>query len=205
MNENQPAADERRRYFRIDDCVRLTYREVTPEEMAEGIRRLEEGQVDQLTLMSSLTALNGQMAVHMRRIQNRDPDVAIYLKTLDQKIELLAQALVAQDTSLLTQSGVPVNLSAGGMGLDVAEPIGTGSMLELKMLLLPSFTGLVTYAEVVRCEALPAAEQSTGHSHRLHLEFRHLREQDQDLLIRHILRRQGEQLRAERLGPEDPD
>lgn len=203
MSDNQHSADERRRYFRIDDCVRLTYRQVTAEEMAAGIRQLEEGRVDQLTLMSSLTALNGQMAIHMRRIQNRDPDVALYLKSLDQKIELLAQALVAQDTSLLTQSGVPVNLSAGGMGLDVSEPIETSAMLELKMLLLPSFTGLVTYAEVVRCEQLPASDQETGHSHRLHLEFRHLRERDQDLLIRHILRRQGEQLRAERLADEE--
>jgi len=202
-NEAQQGTDERRRYFRIDDCVRLTYRQVTPEEMAEGIRQLEEGQVDQLTLMSSLTALNGQMAIHMRRIQNRDPDIALYLKSLDQKIELLAQALVAQDTSLLTQSGVPVNLSAGGMGLDVAEPVATGSMLELKMLLLPSFTGLVTYAEVVRCEELPSADQATEYGYRLHLEFRHLRERDQDLLIRHILRRQGEQLRAERQVGED--
>lgn len=203
MSDSQYSAEERRRYFRIDDCVRLTYRQVSPDEMEAGIRQLDEGKLDQFTLMSSLTALNGQMAIHMRRIQNRDPDVALYLKSLDQKIELLAQALVAQDVSLLTQSGVPVNLSAGGLGLDVSEPIEAGTMLELKMLLLPSFTGLVTYAEVVRCEQLSPSEQATGHSHRLNLEFRHLREQDQDLLIRHILRRQGEQLRAERLGEED--
>lgn len=198
--QQKASADDRRRYFRIDDTIRLTYRTVSQEELEKGARQLEEGVVEQFTVMSSLTTLNTQMAVHMRRIQNKDPDVALYLKALDQKIEILAQAVVSQETALLTQHGQPVNLSAGGMSLDVVEPVTPGQMLELKMLLLPSFTGLVTYAEVIRCDDSPEEARAAGFKQRLHLEFVHMREQDQDLLIKHILRRQGDQLRAERQG-----
>lgn len=205
MNEGraQDTNEERRRYFRIDDTLRLTYRVVSQDELEDGLRKLEEGAVEQFTVMSSLTALNTQMAVHMRRIQNEDPDIALYLKALDQKIEILAQALVSQETTLLTQQGMPVNLSAGGMSLDVTEAHSPGQMLELKMLLLPSFTGLMTYAEVIRCDDPPDEAREQGFSQRLHLEFIHMREQDQDLLIKHILRRQGDQLRAERLGEDE--
>ena len=150
------------------------------------------------TVMSSLAAISAQMAVSMRRIEQRDPDVAQYLNALDRKIEVLGRAFLADENELLAQDAIPVNLSAGGMGMDVREQYAPGDFLEIKMLLFPSFTGVLTYGEVVDCE--PVAEDCVSDGYRFHLRvsFSHMREQDRDILIRHIIRRQSNELRDRR-------
>jgi hypothetical protein len=138
------------------------------------------------------------MAVYLRRIENQLPDVAAYLKAIDRKLEILGRAFLANDRILATEHAQQVNLSAGGACLHVNECYDPGSVVEVRMLLFPSFTGLLTYADVVGCNAEPVDEAGSGAAYRLRVEFTHMREQDRDILIRHILRRQGEELRARR-------
>jgi hypothetical protein len=65
------------------------------------------------------------------------------------------------------------------------------------MLLFPSFTGLLIYGTVV--DASPPSEalgeEAGRFEHLVRIEFTHIREQDRELLIRHLLRRQSDQLR----------
>lgn len=196
-NDQSPNATERREFFRIDDTVRLNYRVLTPEQLAEGIEQLDGDIEDGLTVMSSLAAVTAQMAASMRRIESRDPAVATYLKALDRKIEILGRALLSQESDLLSEEAQPVNLSAGGLSIRSHTPMDPGQALELHMLLFPSFTGLLCFGKVVGClEADPA--DNDGYPFQLRVEFVHLREQDREILIRHVLRRQSEELRARR-------
>lgn len=66
------------------------------------------------------------------------------------------------------------------------------------MLLFPSFTGLMIYASVVECRPATPQELEDGYQHLARIEFTHIREQDRELLIRHPLRRQSNQLREDR-------
>jgi hypothetical protein len=189
--------DDRRQFFRIDDTVKLGIRPIDQSELEARVADLEQGAVRSFSVMSSLEAVTAQMAVNLRRIESRDPDLAAYLRGVDQKIEILGRAFLTEESDLVSDQARPVNLSAGGLSLDArgAMPIGQG--VEIRMLLFPSFTGLLSYGEVVGCEALPSGA-SDQYTHQLRLEFVHLREQDRELLIRHVLRRQGEALRARR-------
>ena len=59
----------------------------------------------------------------------------------------------------------PVNLSAGGMCAGVDEHYDAGTALEIRMLLFPSFTGLMIYGTVIDCstqEHDPSAEKHHG-------------------------------------------
>ena len=47
--------------------------------------------------MSSLAAITAQMTAGLRRIENRDPDLAAYLRAIDQKIEVIGRAFIAQE------------------------------------------------------------------------------------------------------------
>jgi hypothetical protein len=186
---------DRRSYFRIDDTVRLGLRRVPPEELAARLDRHEHDLAGNFTVMSSLAAITAQMAAGLRRIENRDPDLAAYLRAIDQKIEVIGRAFITSEPDLVSQVAKPVNLSAGGMCAGVDEHYDAGTELEIRLLLFPSFTGLMIYGTVVDCSTQEHDASAEGFSHLLRIEFTHIREQDRELLIRHLLRRQSDLLR----------
>jgi hypothetical protein len=201
MSDMQKTTErERRQFFRIDDTLRVSLRRVLPEELDDRLDRLEQGIDGNFTVMASLAAITAQMAVHLRRIENDQPDVAAYLKGVDRKLEVLGRAFITQDPVLVSEEAKAVNLSAGGMCLEVSEPFEPNTPVEVRLLLFPSFTGILTYGDVVSCEPQPQPEgDGSGARHwRARVEFTHIREPDRDILIRHILRRQGDELRARR-------
>ena len=198
QDQNADTGD-RRNYFRIDDTVRLSLRRVDPKEMPLRLDELEMEAAGNFTVMSSLAAITAQMTVGLRRIENRDPDLAAYLRAVDQKIEVIGRAFISQEPELMAASAIPVNLSAGGICVGVDEVYEPGTHLEIRMLLFPSFNGLLIYGTVV--DGGPVDDDDPlAHDHRypyrVRIEFTHIRECDRELLIRHLLRRQSDQLRG---------
>lgn len=201
MTDPKPRAEtaaDRRHFFRVDDTVRLSLRRVPPEELAGRLDRLEHDLAGNFTVMSSLAAITAQMTVGLRRIENRDPDLAAHLRAIDQKIEVIGRAFIAQEPEVAAVKGLPVNLSAGGMCAGVDEEYAPGDLLEVRMLLFPSFTGLMIYGTVVGFDPVPAEAADPAYPYLARIEFSHIREQDRELLIRHLLRRQSNQLREDR-------
>lgn len=190
------AGDERRRFFRIDDTVNLSYRILTAEELPQRLEQLKKGAVSDFSVMGGLTLINQQMSAHLHRIEAAYPDVAAYLKALDKKVELIGLALLHQAAGISDQQTVPVNISAGGISFASNEDLQQGTMLELKVLLLPSMTGILAFGEVVGSERND--DPDAGHPYLLRIDFTHIRDADQDVLIRHLLRRQGDMLRQRR-------
>ena len=200
MSGNDPQMKfgaDRRNYFRIDDTVRLSLRRVPPEELESRFEQLDHDLVGNFTVMSSLAAITAQMTMGLRRIENRDPDLAAYLRAIDQKIEVIGRAFITQEPEFHAEHAVPANLSAGGMCVGVDEAYEPGAALEIRMLLFPSFTGLMVYGSVIDSEPAPKDDESQRFAHLTRIEFTHIRESDRELLIRHLLRRQSLQLRAQ--------
>ena len=197
------AGKDRRNFFRIDDTVRMSIRRVPREDLQSRLDRLEHDLAGNFTVLSSLSAITAQMAAGLRRIENRDPDLAAYLRAIDQKIEVIGRAFIATEPEVVAQTAAPVNLSAGGMCAGVEEHYDPGTDIEIRMLLFPSFTGLMIYGTVVGCDPAGAEAASAGYQHIARIEFSHIREQDRELLIRHLLRRQSDQLRGRQEKGED--
>ena len=199
MSESSPdSARDRRRFFRIDDAVRFAYRPLTAAELAAGVARLNEGMGGAYALMASLAAISQRMSVTLRRIEHHDAEVANYLKALDQKIETVARTLLVQGSDLAAKSAEPVNLSAGGLAIPVRDGLDPGTPVEIRLLLLPSLAGILAYGAVVECGAPSEQSGFPVGSLVLRIDFTHIRDADRDLLIRHMLRRQGEHLRRQR-------
>ena len=187
--------EERREFFRIDDSLLVSYSVL---EDGQRQRRLDEqaqGMEDRFTIMTRMQAISQHLSASLHRIEQRDADVADYLKALDEKINLLGESFLAEETDLMDQPSKPVNLSAGGLALDSSESLDLGTVVEIKLLLLPSYTGIVAFGEVVGVEK---EDGNPAYPHRLRINFSHIRDADRDALIRHILRRQGQMLRQER-------
>jgi hypothetical protein len=194
--EPQPKIqDERREFFRIDDSILVSWRLIGAPQPSNGNAGLEQLPEESFTIITRLQAVSRHLSGSLRRIEQRDPDVADYLKTLDEKITLLAQSFLADEVGITGQAARSVNMSAGGLALDSREPLQVGDQVEIKLLLLPSYTGVVALGEVMR---VSRATEDADYPHRLHINFTHIRDSERDALIGHILRRQGEMLRRDR-------
>lgn len=187
--------DERREFFRIDDSIQVSYRVISRDEMPESIDERLSGS-DRFTVMTRLQTISQHLSAPLHRIEQRDPDVADYLKALDEKISLLGQSFLAEEKELLDRPSRAVNLSAGGLAMDVHEKRALGELVEIKLLLLPSYTGILAYGEVVGVDQI--TEDDGAYPYHIRINFILIRGSDQDALIRHITRRQGEMLRQRR-------
>lgn len=192
--------DERRRFFRIEDLMHLSYREIDNAELNRKVELLEKGMVEHFMINSSLTAITADMAATLRKVEATDPDVAAYLKSLDRKIDLVGKAFMAEDVSVGENKAAPVNISASGIAFDTEEPLKEGINVELKMLLMPTFTGILTYGKVVGNDK---SEVNGKAVNQVRIDFTHLREEDRDMLIRHVIRKQGDMLRERRIAREN--
>ena len=195
MNINQ---NERRQFFRIDDSLSLSYRQVSSDRLAASIECLENEIDSDFTVVSSLAAVSQEMMGTLNKIESSRPEIAAYLKSLNRKIDILGRALMAQTTELLKQPAQAVNLSATGISFQVTEFIQPGSTLELKLLLTPSYAGILSYVEVVGCDPAAPEPGEPGEGYNLRTTFVHIRERDRDVLIQHVIQRQGAQIRRAR-------
>ena len=192
--------DERRRFFRIEDLMHLSYREIDESELDRKVELLEKGMVEQFMINSSLAAITADMAATLRKVEVTDPDVASYLKSLDRKIDLVGKAFMADEVSVGENQAAPVNLSASGIAFETEEPIAEGTNIELKMLLMPTFTGILTYGKVI---GNVKSETEGKTCNQVRIDFTHVREEDRDMLIRHVIRKQGDMLRERRIAREN--
>jgi hypothetical protein len=186
---------ERRQFFRIDDSVQMSYRVVQQGDLQEQVGELGQHVDSSFTVMTRMQAIDRHLSAALHRIELRDPDVADYLRALDEKIELLGQSFLAEEAELLEQPAKPISLSAGGISFGTSESMEIGALLEVKLLLLPSFTGIITFGEVVGCDA---GETDQDYAFLLRISFSSIRDSDRDALIRHILRLQSRMLRERR-------
>lgn len=197
MNEIPPINQaERRRYFRIDDEIILVYRSISPQDMPDP-EQFQSRFVDCFSLTSTLEYLTQESQAQLRLIQRDYPDVAKYFEALERKINVLAQAFMVSHNSLTDQPTHKVNLSASGIAFDTAQFLAEGQILELKMVVPPGLVGIVTFGKVIYCRKQEDGLYRTG------VDFFSLRDQDREFLIRHVIKRQLTQLRAQRRSPSD--
>jgi len=189
-------SEERREYFRIDDEVALDYRLISPGE-AELLReKIKSRVVDRFTVASSFTATSRQMTHVIHKVQNQSPELARCLQAIDQKLNMIAQLFVSEEINLREQPTHEVNLSAGGIAFRAQHDIRVGGLLELRMVLLPSLVGILTISRVIQCERLDDGNLKLPWQ--ISVVYEHLRETDRELLVRHIMSKETQQLRSQR-------
>jgi len=188
--------DERRGFFRIEDSLRISYRPIAEEAFSERLVRWLGGEEKQFTAMSGLSSISQEMVGYLHRIEAKDPDIANYLRALDKKTDILGQAMLDQVSSFADQPLRSANLSGSGLSFECAEALEPGTLLELKLLLMPDFTGLMVLAEVIGCT--PQEDQESDFDFTVRVKFTHIRESDRDILIQHVTHRQSESLKKRR-------
>lgn len=186
---------ERRNFFRINDKVLLTYR-LLDEETYQGLKnKASNNKVNSFNLKAHFAALDQSMRPVMSRLRQQSGDLALCISAMDQKLEMLAEVLFQTDNDVENLPSQEVNLSAGGICFQAQKPVQPESILQLRMLLMPSGVGIEAYARVVYCQRVK--KQEVGRfPYKVGAEFRHMREEDKDLIIRHVLCKEARERRC---------
>ena len=189
-------SDERREYFRIEDEVALDYRLIDEAEVEQLLERIQSRIVDRFTAAASFAASSRQMTHAMHRIQTQTPELARCLQIIDQKLNTVAQLYVSEEINLNEQPARMVSLSAGGVAFRAQHELAPGSLMEMRLVLFPSLSGILSISRVVHCVRVD--DGNTQFPWQVAVEYEHLREPDRELLVRHIMAKETEQLKKQR-------
>jgi hypothetical protein len=191
-----PEAGDRRRFFRINDEVDLYYRKIARQEAGEA-SHIDENVLTGDALPQFMEAVKQEMSGLLKRIESAQPDVSRYLQLLDYKIDALAECLVHQHDLDREKNSYHVNLSASGLAFGSEQAMNEGDFLELKILLPASRALLTTCCRVVHCRQNPSHEPR--YPYVVSVDYMNMKEEDRELLIKHVIKRQLAQLREQRL------
>lgn len=183
--------EDRRRFFRIDDAVNLYYR-IVDEQTVLNASNTSDDVLSSCSLVTALDVLGQESRAVMYRIEKKDSEVAEYLKLMDSKINLLAQALLQQSNDLSESKICNTNLSASGLAIEVDTPIKHGEFIEVKLFLSSCVSVILLYGKVVYCKQ---NSQTNSSSYQVGVDYINLKDDDREILIKHIVKRQMQQIR----------
>ncbi len=182
MNE-----EERRRFFRINDDVAMNF-SLLDEAFGGDVVRLDTQELNQEFHVS----LEMQIRQAMMELRVANPKMAVVLDLLNQKINLIHSA-----DGLSEQGPVlkPTNISACGISFSWHESIKINQIVMLNLYLQPGHDLVRTQAHVAAVNKNMNVNSNQYEPYVIHLDFDTMHSAYQELLIQHIVKRQGYQLR----------
>lgn len=196
MNEITDNSADRRAYFRINDRLLINVKPLAPEAAWELGKTIISNAPHATHPNQQLSSLETAFHHLTDQIGHIDRNVARALRMLDERISLLASNVQHLLQPIDDSQARAVNLSAGGVALLSEQVIAAKHPVEVNMTLLPSGLPIRAVAKVISCEQLLSAQN--GMSFSLRLAFTHMHETDRNILVKHTLTRQAENLRQQK-------
>lgn len=180
-------SDDRRRFFRIDDHIGVSYRVVDESELIGQTQPPRQSDI-----FSLLNDLDKTITQELSELQLRDPKMAVLLDAFDRKLSALVNQLEIDNylVQRIAHKVRQVNISACGMGLQIEEPLKEGDLVMIDLVLIPGNVNIFTYGRIISSESVNDKETY------VRMDFFGMSPTDQELLIQHIVRRQGYLIRS---------
>lgn len=188
MNTEHP---ERRRFFRIDDTVNLFYK-VVDEQTVSALSHVSDDVLGNSSLAAVLDAISQEARIIGFRLEKKEPEIFEYLKLMDAKINMIAQAVMMQGEQFGEHDSRDVNISASGLAFNADEALEEGQFLEIKMMLTSCMAVIVVYARVIYC--MPN-EDDPQFPYHIGVDYINMKDEDRELLIKHVVKKQMQQIR----------
>lgn len=177
-------ADERRRFFRINDKIGISYKIINRLEQKE--KKIKNGDLKNL-----LSVQDDRLEHILVALNRKDMQVAEALALINKKINLIANYLEIErgrvdDVEYIVKH---VNISACGLAFMADEYLEPGTTLEVELLLGSESGPMVVEGVVISCD------RKTERQHYLRIDFDVIDTGDQETLIQYMVKRQSELLR----------
>ena len=182
-----------RTHLRMDVMILLHYRKLSTKEYEEIDKTNPTDHKIDLSLQSFTLQPFLDDKDKEEEIGHIDPFVTNALLDINIKLSLILSMLSGEEeTSIFTKEPTEVNLSEGGIGFTIKEKVEAGEIMELKMM-LPSFPIAIirVWGKVVRVN-------SQGSGYRVGIQYTKIKEDDQNMIVHHIFKKQRELLRRKK-------
>lgn len=183
---------DNRDFYRIQDKALLEFAKIDPELLNGDEIEFPMLVSPQFHLLNQLHSIESESGALLRAIAERDRDIANYLKSINQKVEIVAHSIVQNSEDLEELAPQQITLSEGGISFTHKSQMPLETCLAVKLVLLPSYVGLLLLGRVVNCN-----EHISG-NYLINLVFERLAETDRQLIARHVLQFQAKERRAGR-------
>lgn len=193
---------ERRRYFRIEDNVVLSYKTLSAEEKESQTQKLQAGQDLCPDIYHTFVMLESDIQDLIKRSKKDSLILSQAIELLNRKLNVIAKGPPSDDrrqNSIFNEEPVKVSLSGCGISFMAANRLERGQTVQIEMILLPSRQYIACLGEVVACENAPlssTALHSATHPFRIAVNFVVIRGEDSERLIQHVIKREVELLRS---------
>ncbi|MEM7540279.1 MAG: PilZ domain-containing protein [Pseudomonadota bacterium] len=187
---------DRRRYFRYEDTVRVGYRVIQDTELVDERRFIFINEVTPENLHAALAGLELRFQEFVGKIRSRDSELADGFDLLNRKLGLLERVIAVHGASgakphCAEQEVVQATISGSGMSFPVDAPLAAGVRLGIDLILLPQNYPMRAIARVVACKP-------DGDRYCLAVDFEDIKEEDRDVIIQHIVKRQSQEIREQK-------
>jgi hypothetical protein len=147
---NQDAQD-RREFFRIDDDVIFDVNPVDAQ-TAQHVAAIDvASDGPSWHVLEALSTIDHKAQQAARAIASKQPEVMAYLKLLNEKVDLLARQTVFSSYQHLPKTRI--SLSQDGIAFKSPRMLYKSSFVVLRIIFLPQFTPVITFAQIIRCES----------------------------------------------------
>lgn len=194
--------DDRRRYFRIHDQVPLTLEILDAAGVQRLMEEMESRAETRFGLAAKFTTSTSQMEHVLNRIRERDADVALYLQSINQKLEAVARVLLLEEQAVAGMRVVDVDLSASGLCVVWPTAMMSGQPVRVELITTASNARVLALGRVIRCRPTREAGLDCP-GYQLAIDFDHIDDHGEDLIMQEVMRRQAALLRERRIREED--
>ncbi|MEM7277582.1 MAG: PilZ domain-containing protein [Pseudomonadota bacterium] len=191
---------EKRGAFRIAEAIRLSIDEISDEEWNSRLDLLAGSTSTSENIQSAVEDLNLKISQKLIAVHRVSATIAGALELYNSKLDLVIEHLAQQQSQRADLGPATVRsceLSATGVNFPSSRQLSKGQKLYLRLSLVTDGFYFESLAKVIRCEPI---ENNTENL--IAVEFHGLRDQDKDRLIKHLLNRQSESIRAKRMNVE---
>lgn len=183
IKENSPSDNslENRSAFRINDNILLSLRHIPDDQIQEFLKKFPENNAE-LQLLNNFTDSSKAFTDQFALLRRRYPEVAKYLKILDDKINVLARRQFSSCSMIPDLNWHEVNISASGICFKYEKKLEIDTYLELRLQLSQISNFILAYGKIVRCDV---TEETKG-QFEIGVEFTHINLEDREAIHQHV-------------------
>ncbi len=174
---------DKRDYLRIDQDVIFNYQVIDAKTAQEASTTDFFNEDPALHFLSQIQNTNKDSKRILNAIQDSNRLVGDYLKNIDEKIDLLTRFCLQQTVQSQSKSKKRINLSEGGLAFSSYKALYKDNFLVLRLIFLPSYVHVVTFAQVLRCKHNESDNQ-------IAVKFYNMTEKERQCISKHILQSQ---------------
>lgn len=170
---------DKRSYYRIDVIMPCSYRILTPKEAEENLLpSTPDSKYIEEYFMTNLAQLDEQINEVISHINQKSSLLASALTAMNSKINFLLQTIDEKQLSRAIPQRL-VNLSGGGIAIDVEEDVRLEDKVDLLIKPLPNEGPILVRCDIVSIK--PLADESEGCT--IALSYQGLSEDDRRKLV----------------------